>query len=176
MYDIMVGVILMHFHKVSYKGLGVHISFCCISLHYPPHIYICRKTNPVHHYQEHLSVEFTLGNILCLCSYLFLTLYFSIQGKPEIDIIFAFWQKKKIRIWIWSVAGLDLKCSDSHSGMRPRLKSHVDQAYHHRFMTYWAQADGGWFSFSKKKSVLDSSLGVRAPRLHGCIRVAPQEN
>lgn len=107
---------------------------------------------------------------------LFLTLYFSIQGEPEIDIIFALWQEKKTRIWIWSATGPDLKCSDdSLSEMRPRLKSHVDRAYHHRFMTYWAQADGGWFSLTRK-NVLDSSLGVQAPRLHGCLRVAPQED
>lgn len=172
----MVGVILMHFHKVSYKGLGVHISFCCISLHYPPHIYICRKTNPVHHYQEHLSVEFTLGNILCLCSSLFFTLYFSIQGRPEIDIIFAFWQKKKKKtcIWIWSAASPDLKYSDSHSEMRPRLKSHVDQAYHHRFMTYWAQADGGWFSLSKKKAFLISLWGFELPVSTGASVLPPK--
>lgn len=47
--------------------------------------------------------------------------------------------------------------------MRPRLKSLVDQGYHHhRFMTYWAQSDGGWFSLTRK-NVLDSSLGGERP-------------
>ncbi len=61
--------------------------------------------------------------------------------------------RKKNLFRIWSVAGPDLKCSDSLSEMRPRLKSHVDRAYHHRAMTYWAQADGGWFSLTRINNV-----------------------
>lgn len=95
---------------------------------------------------------------------------FPFKANPKL-ISFLPYDRKKKCIWIWSVPGPDLKYSDSHSEMRPRLKSHVDQAYHHRFMTYWAQADGGWFSLSKKKKrswFLSGGSSSPSPRVPLC--------
>lgn len=99
---------------------------------------------------------------------------FPFKANPKL-ISFLPYDRKKKCIWIWSVPGPDLKYSDSHSEMRPRLKSHVDQAYHHRFMTYWAQADGGWFSLSKKKKAFLIPLwGFELPVSTGASVLPPK--
>lgn len=70
----------------------------------------------MHTITKSISLWSSPWEISYACSSLFLALYFSIQGKPEIDIIFASWQEKKLAFefdqWlglIWNVVILSLK-------------------------------------------------------------------